>query len=44
MPTKTMLKTGSSNSKLRSKRRRTRRDGLSLLEVILSIAILGTYG
>ena len=38
----TMLKSRSNKSKLRAKRRRERRRGLSLLEVILSIAILGT--
>ena len=37
-----MLKAGFNNSKVRSKLRRPRRSGLSLLEVILSIAILGT--
>ena len=37
-----MLKSRSNKSKLRAKRRRERRRGLSLLEVILSIAILGT--
>ena len=42
MLTNTMLKAGFNNSKVRSKRRRPRRSGLSLLEVILSIAILGT--
>ena len=38
----TMLKSRSNKAKLHSKRRRERRHGLSLLEVILSIAILGT--
>ena len=37
-----MLKNGFDNSKLRVRRQRSRRDGLSLLEVILAIAILGT--